>query len=282
MPGRLNEKALTARFGSEVEVDVGALESGIRAGAIRTLLEKRLVLSFRSVGLSPEGQVRFARSLGAIGNEDRGGIVRVSQNPGVNPDANVADYQKSSLTWHFDGYFGGIPDYATILNARVLPDHGGETEIANTVAAFEDLPEEERAFLETLEVVHDVESAMRSVYPNPSHAQLLRWQKPGQRLFPLVWRTKAGRKSLLLGHSASHVVGMSLPEGRALLCRLCEWATQARYVYRHAWSVGDLLLWDNTGTLHRAAQYPAKSHRVLDRTALLGDGGWPGQRISSI
>lgn len=268
---------LAPALGSEVRIDRGALLSGEAAPRIRELLDRRLVLAFPQVGFSPEEQVRFAKTLGPIGNQDRGGILQVSQNPEVNPDADVADYQRASLTWHFDGFFGGIPDYATMLNARILPEAGGETQVANTVMALADLPAEEQAFLETLWVVHDVESAMRSVCAWPSHAQLQKWQKSGQRLFPLVWRTKAGRKSLLIGHSASHVRGMSLPEGRALLCRLCEWATQPRYVYEHRWQAGDLLLWDNTGTLHKASPYPAGSRRLLDRTALLGDNGWEGK-----
>ncbi|MEJ5978857.1 TauD/TfdA family dioxygenase [Novosphingobium sp. PS1R-30] len=268
---------LTPALGSELRVDREALLSGRVAADIRRLLDERLVLSFRAIGLSPEEQVRFASTLGPIGNQDRGGILQVSQNPDVNPDAEVADYQRASLTWHFDGFYGGIPDYATMLNARVLPETGGETHVANAVMAFADLPADEQEYLETLWVVHDVESAMRSVYPWPTHAQLQTWQKSGQRLFPLVWRTKSGRKSLLLGHSASHVRGMSLPAGRTLLCRLCEWVTQPRYVYTHSWQMGDLLLWDNAGSLHKASPYPETSRRLMDRTALLGDNGWEGR-----
>jgi alpha-ketoglutarate-dependent taurine dioxygenase len=275
--GGLASRDLAKSLGSEVHLDGQTLASGEIAGKIRGLLEKRLAVCFRGADLSAADQIRFAKSLGPIGNEDRGGILQVSQNPEINPDVDVADYQRASLTWHFDGFFGGIPDYATVLNARILPESGGATEIANTVAAFEDLPIEEQAHLETLWVVHDVESAMRSVYSWPTFAQLQKWQKAGQRLFPLVWRTKAGRKSLLIGHSASHIQGMSLPEGRALLCRLCEWATQSQYVYRHEWALGDLLLWDNAGTLHRASPYPEGSRRLLDRTAILGDGGWEGK-----
>lgn len=273
----MNVENLSPNIGSAIRLDAQTLVSGIVAQDIRDILDDRLAISFPGVGLSTEQQVAFARTLGRIGNEERGGILSVSQNPEVNPDSVIADYQRASLTWHFDGYNGGIPDYATLLTARVLPESGGETEIANTVKAYLDLPEDERAFLDTLEVVHDTETAMRSANAWPSHAQLQTWQRSGQYVFPLVWRTKSGRKSLLLGHSASYVRGMSLPEGRALLCRLCEWATQPQYVYRHKWAEGDLLLWDNVGTLHRAAPYPADSRRLLLRTPLLGDGGWEGR-----
>ena len=64
---------------------------------------------------------------------------------------------------------------------------------------------------------------------------------------------------------------MDLDPGRALLCRLCEWATQPQYVYRHKWNIGDLVIWDNTGTLHRATPYPENSGRRMHRTTLVGE-----------
>jgi alpha-ketoglutarate-dependent taurine dioxygenase len=275
MPERqLRVAPLTPRVGSEIVTDAATLVSGAAAAEIRAVLEERLAIVFPGVHLSPDQQVRFARTLGPVGNAERGGILKVSANPKVNPDPRVADYQRASVTWHFDGYTRGIPDYATILNARVLPPEGAVTEIASTVAAFEDLPADEQVFLETLQVVHDTETARRSVTPWPTYAQLTEWQRPGQKLYPLVWRAKSGRKSLAIGHSASHILGMSLPEGRALLCRLCEWAGQPQFVFRHHWKAGDLLLWDNMGALHRAAPYPEDSPRLLDRTALLGDDEW--------
>jgi alpha-ketoglutarate-dependent taurine dioxygenase len=267
---------LTPTIASALRTDRAILLSGFLTEDIRDILQHRLAICFPGIGLSLDDQVAFARTLGRVGNEDRGGLIKVSQNPEVNPDAIVADFQRSSQSWHFDGYNGGIPDFATILSAQTLPESGGETEIANTVRAFEDLPEYEKVRLEALRVVHSTETAMCSVYPTPHEAQLERWRKSGRYLFPLVWRTRSGRRSLLLGHSASHVDGMDVADGRALLRRLLEWATQPQYVYRHAWSPGDLLLWDNTGTLHRAAAHPIGSRRLLNRCTLLGDGGWKG------
>lgn len=79
-----------------------------------------------------------------------------------------------------------------------------------------------------------------------------------------MWRHKSGHKSLLIGATAYYVEGMSFEEGRALLCRLQEFATQPQYVYRHEWSVGDLLVWDNAGTMHKAAPYDLNSKRLMD------------------
>jgi alpha-ketoglutarate-dependent taurine dioxygenase len=86
-----------------------------------------------------------------------------------------------------------------------------------------------------------------------------------------VWTHRTGRKSLVLGASADYVVGMDLDDGRALLAELLERATVADNVYRHKWSVGDTVIWDNRGVLHRAAPYDPDSPREMLRTTVLGD-----------
>ena len=87
----------------------------------------------------------------------------------------------------------------------------------------------------------------------------------------LVWTHESGRKSLVIGCHASHVVGMDREESAKLLRQLLDWATQPAFIYRHEWSVGDLLIWDNTGVLHRAEPYPSDSGRMMHRTTLLGE-----------
>src|SRR3546814_19802367 len=82
---------------------------------------------------------------------------------------------------------------------------------------------------------------------------------------------KSGRKSLLLGATADYVVGWSAEKSRALLAQLRDWATQPQYVYRHEWQVGDLLIWANTGTMHRALPYDPASGRLMPRTILAGE-----------
>jgi alpha-ketoglutarate-dependent taurine dioxygenase len=75
----------------------------------------------------------------------------------------------------------------------------------------------------------------------------------------------------VLGATASHIEGMSLEEGRALLCRIREWTTQPQFVYQHHWHVGDLVIWDNTGVMHRVQPYPLDSGRMMHRTTLVGE-----------
>lgn len=86
-----------------------------------------------------------------------------------------------------------------------------------------------------------------------------------------IRKSSRSRKSLVLGATASHLAGMGEDEGRALLSRLLEWATRPEFVCRHEWRVGDLVIWDNRGALHRALPYDADSRRLMHRTILVGD-----------
>jgi alpha-ketoglutarate-dependent sulfate ester dioxygenase len=109
------------------------------------------------------------------------------------------------------------------------------------------------------------------VYPEPTPEQLARWRSRRTHEHPLVWTHRSGRKSLVLGASADYVVGMDLDEGRALLDELLERATLPDKVYSHSWSIGDTVIWDNRGVLHRAAPYDPDSQREMLRTTVLGD-----------
>jgi alpha-ketoglutarate-dependent taurine dioxygenase len=88
---------------------------------------------------------------------------------------------------------------------------------------------------------------------------------------PLVWTHLSGRKSLVLGATASHIEGMEIDDGRKLLADLLDRATSADKVYRHTWSVGDVVIWDNRGVLHRACPYDPSSPRDMHRTTFAGD-----------
>ena len=88
---------------------------------------------------------------------------------------------------------------------------------------------------------------------------------------PLVWTHRSGRKSLVIGATAAYVVGLQPADSMDLLVRLRDWTTQPQFVLRHDWNVGDLVMWDNTGTLHRALPYQVDSGRLLHRTMLQGE-----------
>lgn len=135
----------------------------------------------------------------------------------------------------------------------------------------QDLPETERKALEGIKVRHALEATQRMVNPQPTLAELRRWRTRPSQSHPLVWHHRTGATSLVLGATSHYVEGMSPEDGAMLLCRLQDYATQDQYVYRHQWKVGDFLLWDNTGTMHRADSCPLDGKRLMHRTTLHGE-----------
>lgn len=259
----------TSAIGSEIRTDLDTLLSGGEAENIRATLERRGVVFFRGLQISDEQQVAIARTLGDIvQNEGEGGIYKISLDENVNQRAK---YLKGSLFWHFDGSLQPFPNLATLLRAIQLADAGGDTEFCNTYAAYDDLPDSDKQAIESLRVVHSAERSQYYVTPEMTYDEIAFWQKSPTKSCPMVWTHQTGRKSLLLGATADYVIGLPVEESRALLARLRDWATQPQYVYRHEWQPGDLLIWDNTGTMHRALPYAVDSGRLMHRTVLAGE-----------
>ena len=235
------------------------------------------MLVFPGVGLDDDEQIAFTQTLGTQAYENNGtldengekqAIFKVSLDAKVNP---IGEYFRTSFFWHLDGSMHEVPILASILNAKYLPPEGGQTEWCNTYAAYDALPEADKNALDGLQVVHANWALQRFVSPEPSYAAFQAARNVPARTQPLVWTHRSGRKSLVIGATAAYVVGMDAPDSADLLVRLRDWATQPQFVYRHEWSVGDIVMWDNTGTLHRALPYAADSGRLLHRTMLQGE-----------
>jgi alpha-ketoglutarate-dependent taurine dioxygenase len=245
------------------------------AAAILDALEANGVLVFRGLHLDPEHQVAFCGHLGVV---DRSashhpvpGIFRITLDTRKNSNAA---YLHATFHWHIDGCTPEgeeAPQMATMLSAVAVSDEGGDTEFASTYAAYEDLTDDEQARVRALRAVYSLEASQRLVTPDPTDVELARWRARRTSEFPLVWTHRDGRKSLVIGASCDHVVGMARDESRALLDDLLARATRSERVYRHHWSVGDTVIWDNRGVLHRAIPYAATSPREMLRTTVLGD-----------
>jgi alpha-ketoglutarate-dependent taurine dioxygenase len=255
---------LSPRIGTEFEADIDTLVGGEVGAQIRAILEERGVVVFRELNLSDEQQEAFTATLGPVAEK----IFKISMDKNEQP---LFEYTKGAFFWHIDGTMSQVPIFASIMSGRRISPIGGQTEFANTYAAYDDLPEAEKEALGEIRVAHMFEASQRMVNPEPSYATVQDWQRFGPNVLPLVWTHRSGRKSLVLGATASHVVGMDPQESFALLARLREHATQPQFVYRHEWSVGDLVIWDNTGTMHRALAYPHDSGRLMHRTTIRGD-----------
>jgi alpha-ketoglutarate-dependent taurine dioxygenase len=269
---------LTASVGAEVTgIDPDRLAADdMLAQAVLDAMEDNGVLAFPRLHLNPEAQVAFCRRLGAVdyssdGHHPVAGIYPITLDQSKN---SSAAYLRATFDWHIDGCTpigDECPQKATVLSAAHVAKRGGETEFASTYAAYDALSDDEKRSFGSLKVVHSLEASQWRVTPDPSPEQLARWRARPTHEHPLVWTHNDGRKSLVLGASADYVVGMDLNEGRALLAELLDRATVAEKVYSHRWSVGDTVIWDNRGVLHRAAPYDPDSPREMLRTTVLGD-----------
>ncbi|MEO6247496.1 MAG: TauD/TfdA family dioxygenase [Sphingomicrobium sp.] len=255
---------LSQNIGSAITLGKEALLSGEHAAEFRSILEQRGVLLFRELNLSDEEQVVFTKTLGTMADD----IFKISMDPLENP---LFAYTKGAFFWHIDGTMSDVPIFASVMSCRRKSLVGGTTEFANTYAAFADLPLSDQEALDGLQVVHMFETSQRYVNPEPDYATVKDWQRFQPATIPLVWKHRSGRKSLVLGSTASHIEGMGVRESLDLLVRLRDHATQPQFVYSHQWTVGDLVIWDNTGTMHRVLAYPHDSGRLMHRTTIKGE-----------
>jgi alpha-ketoglutarate-dependent taurine dioxygenase len=234
-------------------------------------LEDHGALVFRDLHLDDEAQVAFSRRLGTVEKLGRGEhpeIFLVTLDATKNP---AAAYLRGTFDWHIDGCTDDVPIMATMLSAHAVAESGGETEFASSYQAYDDLSDGEKARLESVRVVHTIEASQRLHNPNPAPDEVELWRRRPAKEHPLVWTHRSGRKSLVLGATTDHVVGMSPEDGRALLDDLLARATVPERVYRHEWQVGDVVIWDNRGVLHRALPYDPGSPRDMHRTTFAGD-----------
>jgi alpha-ketoglutarate-dependent taurine dioxygenase len=262
--------ALTPGLGAQVLGVEDLLEPTLVSRCLEAL-KWRGVLLIRGVSLDDDGQLAFSRQLGSLLAPGGKEIFTVTLDKSKNP---AAEYLKGTFHWHIDDTTNDVPAKATMLTARHVAMVGGGTEFANTYAAHENLPEHERKRYHGLRVVHSFEAAQRLVNPEPSEKELRGLRSVPTHETSLVWSRRDGRRSLAIGATADHIVGMDADESCALLDELLAWTTQDRFCYVHEWQVGDVILWDNTGMLHRALPYDPASERTLQRTTIAGDEPW--------
>ncbi|GAB2851514.1 TauD/TfdA family dioxygenase [Actinocorallia aurea] len=270
--GVIATRRLSEHVGAEVlDVDLERLLGDEDLpGACLEALEEHGVLLFRELHVDDTAQVAFCRRLGDLvqfpkyANPD---VMEISFDPG-NPNV---EYFASNDYWHIDGALDDIPAKASILSARVTASVGGETEFASTYAAYDMLTEAEKERFASLRVVHTFEAIQRLTYPDPTPEQVAEWASRTVREHPLVWEHRTGRRSVVFGATASHIAGMDVEEGRALLADLEARATAPDRVLRHSWTVGDMVIWDNRGLVHRACAFDRTEPRRMHRTTLVGD-----------
>jgi alpha-ketoglutarate-dependent 2,4-dichlorophenoxyacetate dioxygenase len=250
--------------------------------AIRTAFEEHSVLLFRGAGLDDETQIAFSLRFGAL-------EVTRSMNPAAgtpfarqsNLDIKTGEvipaedrrmiYQLANMLWHSDSSFKAVPSLCSLLSGRIVPPEGGATEFASARAAYPSLPEALKRRAEGAVVVHDFAWSRDRVRPGFFTAEERAVYPPVRH--PLVRVNPVnGRPSLFLGAHASHIEGLPVDEGRALLQTLLDHVTRPEFCYRHEWREGDLVVWDNRCVLHRATPYDTtRQRRLMQRTTVSGD-----------
>ena len=166
--------------------------------------------------------------------------------------------------WHTDASFRRVPGALSLLYAHVVPPEGGETEFADMRAAYDALPDRTKKELEGLVAEHSIWRSREQLgVVKYSEEELASLPPVPQR----VVRTHpgSGRKTLYVASHASHILCRPVADSRLLLLDLIEHATQPRFVHSHTWKQGDLVIWDNRCTMHRARPFDTTQVRDLRR-----------------
>ena len=277
---------LDGGFGAEIRgLDLSRPLRDTLFDAWHDAFERYRVLVLRNQAFTDSQHIAFSQRFGPLEDfpdpkDQASGLPTVLRVSNVDRDTDrikpLDDVGHRSFTlgtsdWHTDSSFRRVPSKASLLFAREIPDKGGDTMFANTMMAYEALPEAEKSAIDGLTVVHDFDETRRRFGLPPRPEPIRKANPPTPQ--PLVRRVPGNGRALLLGMHAAFVEGMDRAESRALLDRLTAWATQERFTYRHRWRVGDLVMWDNRCTMHKAMPYDMENERrVLHRTTVAGDG----------
>ena len=272
-----------AACGAEIACDLAQDIHDATFREIEAAFHDNIVVVFRRQNLSNERQIEFSRRFGELEVH----IVKKYLLPGY-PEilliSNIRDERgehiglaDAGFTWHSDTSYRRRPSRCSLLYAKEVPQRGGhplgDTVFANAIAAYEALPERMKKRLAGLKAIHRY-SARRRVADSPrpklTQAQL---DETPDIAHPIV-RTHpyTGRKSLYV--TAGECVGIEgMPEDEAvdLIAELDTHCTRPEFLYRHKWQVGDLLMWDNTSSMHLAiCNYALPERRLMHRTTVIG------------
>jgi alpha-ketoglutarate-dependent 2,4-dichlorophenoxyacetate dioxygenase len=281
----LTFRRLHPHFAAEVSpVDLRRVHDPETLAAIRGGMDEYAVLVFREQPFTDAEQLDFAQRLDGVlhtklgisalqknrlGNEALGDISNLDENGEImKSDNRRRMYGLGNRLWHTDASFQDPAGRYSMLSAKVVPPVDADTEYADMRAAYDALPEEEKARLEGLRVHHSIAYSRQTLGFEFSESEQDALKGAIHPLVRTIPRSK--RRSLYVASHASRIIDWPVPEGRLLLRDLIEHATRPEFVYRHQWRVGDLVIWDNRATMHRARAFDdAKYRRELRRVTTL-------------
>jgi len=282
---RLHIEPLHDDFGARVMgVALSGDLSDDELAQISDAIDTYSVLCFPGQDMSDDKQVAFTRRLGEpepnhVAFGKTGKIVYLGTIGNVRDDGSARGsdddhtrYQTGNNLWHSDSSFREVPSFVSILHAYEVPGAGGETEFVSTRAAYDRLPDELKATIEPLFVLHDYVFSRSQVAPvDPNHAAAL---PPVKHRLVRV-NPANGRRNYFVGSHARSIPGWSGIDSRRLLDDLLAQATRPQDIYAHEWQAGDTVIWDNRCVLHRGAGYDADRWRRRMRQSRV-TGSEPG------
>ena len=288
----LEYRALHPTFAAEAgPVDLRGVEREEALEAIREGMDRYAVLVFRDQCLSSEEQLAFAARLdgelhrktgSSVLHKSRFGDEALTDVSNVGSDGGLLEsesrrrlYGLANRLWHTDASFQDPRGRYSMLAALVVPEVSADTEFADMRTAWDTLPDATRASLEGLRVHHSIAHSRQTLGFEFSDEERDRLKGA---VHPLVLANpRNGRRALYLASHASRILDRPVPDGRLLLRDLMEHATAPALVYRHSWRSGDLVIWDNRATMHRARPFEDTVHRREMRRVTTLDVGDPAR-----
>jgi alpha-ketoglutarate-dependent 2,4-dichlorophenoxyacetate dioxygenase len=263
-------------------VDLRQPMDAATAAQIVAAADQYAVLVFHDQAITDAQQIAFSRLLGPLettikayrpGHKPRLDL-HISDVSNLDEESRVlaADDRRRMLglgnrLWHTDSSFKAIPARYSLLSARAIPGEGGETQFADMRAAYDALSPAMQARIEGLVAEHSVLYSRSTIgFTDFTDEERARLPPVPQRLVRVHPGSK--RKTLYLASHAGWIRGMQIPEARMLLRDLMEHATQREFVHTHQWKVGDLVMWDDRCTMHRAREYDMTQPRDMHRTTV--------------
>jgi alpha-ketoglutarate-dependent 2,4-dichlorophenoxyacetate dioxygenase len=253
--------------------------------AIDVAFLRHAVLVFPAQPLSDEQQIAFSRHFGPLetspdyagSKKSRLARREISDISNLDAEGQVMSaedkrllFNRGNQLWHTDSSFKFVPARCSLLSAREVPPAGGETEFADLRAAYDALPEEQQRALDGLVAEHSIFRS-RALIGFTEFNEDIRNELPPVPQLIVRPHAGSGRKTLYLASHASHILGRPVEEGRRLIEELIAFATQPRFVYRHRWRVGDLVMWDDRCTMHRGMDFDDQRYKRDMRRATVSD-----------
>ncbi|HXE26627.1 MAG TPA: TauD/TfdA family dioxygenase [Roseiarcus sp.] len=280
--------SIPGAFAGEVSgIDCAAALTQADVRAVEAAMERHAVIVSHDQKLTDEQQIAFTKSFGELERYETPGHIRKREEERLGrgiadfsnltrdgaimaPEDRIWLFKLADRLWHSDSSYRPVPAKWSLLSGRTIPPRGGETELADMRAAYDALDDEMKAEIEDLVCEHSLIYSREAIgFTELTPEEREHFRPVRHRLVRID--PKTGRKSLFLSAHAGAIVGWTLPEARMLLRDLVEHATQPRFVYRHRWRAGDLVVWDNRTTMHRARRFDRKDVRDVRRTTLAGD-----------